>query len=359
MGSDFKVELSADIDALRDDWSHLEAEGDCSPYQSQLYIKSWFKTVGRACNASPLFLLVRDKKNESLIFLLPLCVRSRSGMRCAEFIDVSYGNGPLLSRNFKFSEGDIQSIWHQFIKALNRVDLVDLRYLSERVGQSANPLMLLRGAKPLPGPQYVLHLPKKWDTYYNALSKNFRRNIKRSRATLDRIGAVQFKLIDHSDVDNMSGLLDRWQLMRLNQKGASSQLKNEPVLEHFRLFQQVGTATGRAVVSCLMLDGQPIAGMSGIKMNGSVTMMRVANVQDPVLHKAGLGRLVYYYTIEELFNCGYREISLCIGDYDYKKWFRADQERQFEITQALSLRGNVALLGHGVKNKIRTLRRAA
>jgi CelD/BcsL family acetyltransferase involved in cellulose biosynthesis len=100
--SNFNIEISDDISAVQSDWERLETEGVLTPFQTGAWLLPFYSVLAPRLNATPVFVLVRDKLNRHPVMLLPLCARHRYGITIIEFADlgVSDYNAPIIAKTF-------------------------------------------------------------------------------------------------------------------------------------------------------------------------------------------------------------------------------------------------------------------
>ena len=94
----FVIEISADFDAISDEWRRLEADGQLTPFQTRAWLAP-LSDPAPQLKAKPVFVLVREKATGRPAMLLPLCARRHFGVTVFEFADlgVSDFNAPILA----------------------------------------------------------------------------------------------------------------------------------------------------------------------------------------------------------------------------------------------------------------------
>ena len=91
--------LHQDLGAAERDWRHLEANGDCTPFQTFDWLAAWQRNIGALERVTPA--IVVGRRAGQPLFVLPLAVEPGI-VRRLKFLGQALGdyNAPLLARDF-------------------------------------------------------------------------------------------------------------------------------------------------------------------------------------------------------------------------------------------------------------------
>ena len=91
--------LHDDLAAAERDWRHLEANGDCTPFQTFDWLAAWQSNIGALERVTPA--IVVGRRAGQPLFVLPLAVEPGI-VRRLKFLGQALGdyNAPLLARDF-------------------------------------------------------------------------------------------------------------------------------------------------------------------------------------------------------------------------------------------------------------------
>jgi CelD/BcsL family acetyltransferase involved in cellulose biosynthesis len=193
------IAIYDDLDAVEQEWRQLEANADCTVFQSFDWLSSWYRHIGRRTLVQPAIVIGRGADG-AVMFLIPLAA-SRGIVRRLTWLgsDLCDYNAPLLARDFsdRLAPGRFRALWSETCALLqsrpqHRHDLIALTKMPALVGTQANPFMEIEvGLNP--SGAHLTHLNGTWDEFYNAKrSSSTRRRDRTKRKRLGEIGEVRF-----------------------------------------------------------------------------------------------------------------------------------------------------------------------
>ena len=95
-GPDFSIEFIHDRDEAAAGLDAALAQCRATPFQNRHWLGAWYRFFTSDGSATPLVAVVRDARKRDVVAILPLCVRTRWGLRVAEFAGSADYNAPLL-----------------------------------------------------------------------------------------------------------------------------------------------------------------------------------------------------------------------------------------------------------------------
>ena len=132
--------LHQDLAAAERDWRHLEAHGDCTPFQTFDWLAAWQRNIGTLERVTPA--IVVGRRAGQPLFVLPLAVESGI-VRRLKFLGQALGdyNAPLLARDFSrtVARDAFGTIWRDALRLIQdtpalRHDMVVLEKMPKTVG---------------------------------------------------------------------------------------------------------------------------------------------------------------------------------------------------------------------------------
>src|SRR5207302_4185526 len=117
--SNVRVDAITDLAAAQSRWEALEAVGAGTPFQSFAWVSSLAKTVGRACSAETLVLIVREVASGRDLMLLPVVRRSLGPIRMIELPDFGAGDysAPVAALELPAAPARFQAMWKSVLPA--------------------------------------------------------------------------------------------------------------------------------------------------------------------------------------------------------------------------------------------------
>ena len=111
--------LHQDLAAAERDWRHLEANGDCTPFQAFDWLAAWQRNIGALEHVTPA--IVIGRRAGQPLFVLPLAVE-RGVVRRLKFLGQALGdyNAPLLARDFSriVARDAFAGVWRDILRLI-------------------------------------------------------------------------------------------------------------------------------------------------------------------------------------------------------------------------------------------------
>ena len=111
--------LHQDPGAAERDWRHLEATGDCTPFQAFDWLAAWQRNIGALEHVTPA--IVIGRRAGQPLFVLPLAVE-RGVVRRLKFLGQALGdyNAPLLARDFSriVARDAFAGVWRDILRLI-------------------------------------------------------------------------------------------------------------------------------------------------------------------------------------------------------------------------------------------------
>ncbi|MBS7706476.1 GNAT family N-acetyltransferase [Chelatococcus asaccharovorans] len=157
----YLIEIHAGEDLAAVDWPSAADSGsfDVHAFQTREFLALWMDTIGAARRSQGLLVTVSD--GDGAVCRFAFAREARWGLQILRFMDggvADYG-APIIRRGYQFEADVFHRLWQSILRALPRIDAVDLRKVPPTVLGTPNPLAHLalrvsgdRGTFIAPGP---------------------------------------------------------------------------------------------------------------------------------------------------------------------------------------------------------------
>ena len=330
------------VDFLRD-WKQAalcwNGGRDGTTFQHNLWLDAWYAAFD---TVSPLIAIISDAATGRQVALLPLIRRVRSGIRIVEFADLGLTdyNTPLLGPGAPGEVTQARALCRALLAALRRlpegVDLIRLQKMPANIGGKPNPLVSLGrlGSCSLNG--NVIVFDDDFEVYAASIK---RMQLPRCWRVFNRNPGATFQVI--ADVDEALTLLDAMDAQqhdRMKQLGLKFVLNDDCQARFYRDLVSRGVDKGFVIVSALTCGREVVSTTLGIRHGADYTLLRTSNAGKR-WSNCSPGLLVIERTMAALHKSGVRRFDLSIGNYEYKRRFRAAPILLADISLALGWRG--------------------
>lgn len=183
-------------------WRELQANGECTVFQTFEWLSTWQRHVGVLNDVLPCIVVARDASGRTVL-ILPLAIHKVGVARELTWFgsDLCDYNAPLLAKDLAAGPEatTFASLWKRIIENLqadprSRHDLIRLEKMPPLVGAARNPMLALP-AHLNPSGSYITPLGNNWDEFYKA---------KRSSATRRRDRSKRNRLSESGEVKLVS-----------------------------------------------------------------------------------------------------------------------------------------------------------
>jgi CelD/BcsL family acetyltransferase involved in cellulose biosynthesis len=338
--------LHDDLAAAERDWRHLEANGDCTPFQSFDWLAAWQRHIGTHTGARPA--IVVGRRGPEILFLLPLAVDGGALLRRLKFLgqDLCDYNAPLLARDFaRFVTPDqFGAIWRDVCRLIQsmpalRYDMVVLQKMPKMVGMQQNPMLCL-DVQLNPSGAYETALGGDWETFYNAKRSSATRRRDRTKLKrLGELGAVCFVTPEASaEVASTLETLITQKEKAFARMGVPNMFARPG---HAAFFRDVanGEATRRLVHLSRLDVGATWAAVNLGLTFGDCYYHVLASYDDGEVSRFGPGAAHLRELLRHAIARGCKRFDFTIGDEPYKRDWCETEQQLFDHSAAATARG--------------------
>ena len=326
------VGLEPDFDFLSDEYRALFEASAATPFQHPAWLDAFYRTMLAPHDAEKLVVTGRDSADGTLLFLLPLLRRRRSGVVLIEAANLGVGDyahpvvAPALRRgdfvsavstalppydilNIRPIRDESRGLWRAFLPGRSRT----LDYSAHAAGLSA-PFVAWRG-KALDG-SFARYLDRKKKRFLKSGKVELVRMDSDFRAGIDLIAAIRAGRFEDDILQNA----------------------------YAREFYADVAANGQEVARIyrLMLDGADVAQAFGLVLDGRFYYLLIgADYERFGKHSPGL--VLYDLLIENWIEEGGTVFDFTIGDVAFKRDFGTTPTPMHALVDTATLKGRLAL----------------
>lgn len=338
------IEVVGDIDAIKDEWRQFQAAAAGGPHDSWEWNEAWLKSAGAACD--PLIVTGRDASG-GLLFLLPLTICLRSGVRVLEWLSSEQGNyasglfHPTAWQEFDLPRGE--ELMSRVTAALPPIDVIHLSDQPDTLGEQLNPLGGIPGV-PCASPGHILPLSAGWEAHYEAqFSSKQRSRLRNLERQLKAHDPVVIEDVTDATrrlvfLDGMIAEKQEW----FAEKGIPDFFAKPGMREFFRglaCTHDIGSEP-RLRIFILRAGDDVVATNIGMQFQNRFYGLIASTTSGP-LRRYGPGRLLFLKMVECLSAEGLQLIDCGAGeDPDKLKWCTAKRER-FHAIAPLTAKGSI------------------
>ena len=282
-----------------------------SPFFLHRWLVEWYREFGAGLELA----VEIARRDGQLVGALPLCVRSRLGVRIGTFVGGGESAlGDLLLADAAPNATDELLIEYHRRAGIDALDVFGLPR-SSRLAAAAGPgrLSLLERVE-----APVLALGRDWEGFYEGrLQSSRRREVRRRARTLGELGKVEVVLA-RGPTEVEAVLDDAFRLHALRWKGRPDHSTfGTSAGQRFHRRALVALANDEVVrFTVLKLDGRPIAFQLWFALSSSAYMYRQS--YDPQFARFGIGFMTTLEAIKEAMAEGHTRLEFLGGAESYK-----------------------------------------
>ena len=340
----FDVRIDNAFDFLSDEYAALFNSSAATAFQHPVWLHGIYSKLVPAAAAKPLVVVVRHRASGALAMVLPLLRMQRGPIRTVEFADLRVSDylAPVCTAKVfsdLLEDRDACLRIRRLIAPFDlmrmpklpdgRIPIEDLLGAPRRVAMDTNAYST------------VLFAPfEQWRA--NALDRSYQKELAKKYRQLQKKGTLDFSCCD--DPASIAAAMEVMKKLRgpRFQAQGDGDLLQRP--EYFDFYSDVAMrGLGSFVrVYTVKMDGNVIAAVLGLCHGDSVLV--IMSAFDIAGYKnQSLGALTFEQVAKDCIGRGDRILDFTIGDESYKRLFGAKPSPMWNVTQAGSVAGSVAL----------------
>jgi CelD/BcsL family acetyltransferase involved in cellulose biosynthesis len=343
----FVARLHRDLDCIAHLWNAFESGGASTAFQKRSWVNAVIEQLSDPPHTTPLVVEVVDRLDNHPLMLLPLVKVQRRTHSTIEGIDFSVSDyiAPLLAPGVSFTPEESRWIWESIKGVLPPTDLIHLRRIPSQIFNAANPLALLPSCQRMEIQAFGVDLKGDPETLVQRLCrKSTFRDFAKFRRRLERLGKVSLKLPrSRFEVDSIFEALLAQRRHRFREIGRSDLLASDHAAAFYRMVARQGYENGPVRIFGLFVDDECVATAYGITHAGAFHLLIQTMDTSDRWRTCSPGLQVTADVMKWALQQGMRYFDFTIGLLPYKLDFGAAPTPLFELSEARSTRGHIAM----------------
>jgi CelD/BcsL family acetyltransferase involved in cellulose biosynthesis len=334
------------------EWRALEPRAIGSVFQSFAFVDAWCEVAAAGFGQEPL--IVTGRRHGALIFVLPMAIIRRHGVRVLTWLAQGCANyGMALVEAKAFDAIDAPAV-QQLLKAVARVGQAHAVHLEAQPlhwGGRDNPFAQGRHARLDANDTFVLPLEEDFCGQYNRLfAISSRSRLKRKkRKLLQNFDVSYARITDAAQRESMLNWFLEQKRQRLSEKGRPNIFENQTIQ---KLLFTLASTMADFDIDKLSADGEPLALDMTIRAGETAFMINTAHA-GPRFSRYSPGSLLLHWLVAALHGRGVRLLDFGPGDVAYKRDWRPQVIPLMVTTFSLSPLGIPASAGLALKAAIK------
>lgn len=345
---EIEVSVHDTIADLQTVWLELQAQGDCTVFQSFAWISAWQRHIGAREGVSPCVVVGwgRDGKAQ---FILPLGIRKNIITRRLVWLGGSLSDyqGPILASTFSRQlSGQFPRLWRDIRAMLPRHHVVSLGRMPAKIGSQTNPFVNLSGVAPHASFAHLTQLKPEWQSYYDAKrSSASKKRDRQKRRKMEEHGAV--KLVVPQTVSEKLASFDVLVAQKsraFERMGVANFLNRPGYLDFYRDLLSDPDAETLVHVSHLQVGEDIVASNWGLSFQQRYSYVLASYDETHEVSRFGPGMMQLMELMRHATETGHDLFDFTIGDEGYKDQWCEIEVPLYDHLSAEGLLGQVALL---------------
>lgn len=336
--ADWTIRLASGSDACLAALDFAADEVVASPFQHPDWLAAWARNFPDPLGERVFLVEARETATGRVVLRLPVALELWSGVRVLRGWDrgtADYG-GVILTRGVVLSPDRFRALWCEVVAALPACDVLVLDKLPGRIGESADPLLLVGEIERSFNSGHVLRLgepglPRAVETFDGTM----RRSLARKRRKLGNKGTLTFRFGPAREAGDVLEALLGWRRDRFAAENADRDVAS---IEAF--WRRAAAETEIARIADLSLDGRPLAAGFGTRTGSSFQLL--ATGFDPAWKNWSPGLLLLEDLVDAAETDGVCLFDFTIGDEAYKLDFAVETVPLHDLFVPRTVKGRMA-----------------
>jgi CelD/BcsL family acetyltransferase involved in cellulose biosynthesis len=344
---DLSVRVHERLDTVADAWRRLEGETHVSLHQGFDWCKAWL------CTHPAPVLIVEGLRGSETVFILPLEIVSRQGVRTARFIASPFSNintGLFAAELGVLDPERLQSALRAALAG--RTDLLSLTNMPLHWRGRLHPFSAL---DPFANQNHAFQMPlfpSFEDTLRQVNAKRRRKKFRVQQRRLEEIGGYEIHS-PHTTTEQHALLEEffRQKAERFRAHGLPDVFREKAVQDFFHaLLDAPGTEEDYPLrLHGLRLKGENdgvVLAVAGLSRKGDHVICQFGSIRDDLFPETSPGEFLFWHLIEQACATGAALFDFGIGDQAYKRSWCTVETVQYDVLLPVSAKGRVAAAAH-------------
>lgn len=325
---EWTLEIVGHPDEVREGWERLEAEGIATVYQRRAFVAAWLEAFADAMTVDAMILVARHAGVP--VFVLPLVIARRAGLRVARFVGGSHSNHNMpIFRAEQRACLDPATVTG-WLKAAARVARIDA-FVFERQPVTwegvDNPLAAAVPGVTSPTIAQDVDLSAGFEALlarHNGAAK--RKKLKQKEKILNTAGG--YEIVSARDPETCKALLDVFfaqKAARLQAQGIRDPFGTAQARRFFDRLADYGSGPNPVLEIAALRAGGAVRAVFGFGVERQRVSLMILSFSQDELTRASPGETLLYRLMERFAAAGVAAVDFGVGRERYKdSW--ADSE---------------------------------
>jgi CelD/BcsL family acetyltransferase involved in cellulose biosynthesis len=354
----YAVELTSDWNHVARDLFGASAQAHLTPFQHRHWLGAWYDGQTSDPTSAPVIAIVRDRRQNHVLAILPLVIRRWASLRIAEFAGGADYNAPIFGAAAAKQTIDPLTLWAAIrlalVNAPGGCDIVRFSKMPMAIDDLRNPLAYLPGTEACALAGHRLQPGDDYENHRHARERTFRKELERSWRVFTKNEGARFERItDSARALHVFTTLEAQQSARMQELGKDYTLDDESSSAFHHDLIHRGIDDGYVVLTALTCGETIVATLLGIRVGATYLMVRISNIGG-TWSNCSPGRLIIEQSMMALHGDGVRSFDFSVGTYDYKRRFGVVDVPLRDLLAAVSWRGQAMLIIKRGVDSIRT-----
>ncbi len=341
------IAVHDDLAAAEATWRTLEANADCTAFQTYDWIATWQTHVGTLTGTVPAIVSGQAGDGRPL-FLFAFAIESSRGLKRLTWLasDVCDYNGPMLAHDFAAGlDGErFRSLWRSILDRLAgdprfHFDYIDLSRMPETIGAVRDPFLALKPDLH-PSGAHACALFGDWETFYAAKRSSATRKTTRKKVrAIEKHGPVAFAdITETAERQRTLEVLMTQKAQSLARMGADNFFARPGYRDFYRAAISNPAMHDLVHIAQLNVGSNITATSVGLSFGGSFYLI-LASYDGGPISAHGPGTIHLHELLRDTIEKGYRRFDFTVGDEAYKLDWGDQVIRLFDYLAGRTLRG--------------------
>ncbi len=341
------IAVHDDLAAVAETWRALQADSDCTAFQTYDWISAWQTHIGTLEGTVPA--IVTGKAGDGRpLFLFAFAIEAGRGLKRLTWLasDVCDYNAPILARDFAaaLDDGRFRTLWRSILAHLAgdrrfRFDYIDLQRMPEKIGTARDPFLALKPHLH-PSGAHATTLFGDWETFYAAKrSSATRKTVRKKVRAIEKHGPIAFDdLTDATERRRTLDVLMAQKAQSLARMGIDNFMARPGYCDFYRAVIADPSMCDLVHIARLTAGGTIVATSVGLNFGGTFYLI-LASYDGGPISAHGPGTVHLHELIRDTIEKGYRRFDFTVGDEGYKLDWGDEVIRLFDYVRGRTLRG--------------------
>lgn len=352
--SAFSVAREDGFDFLGAEYRALFADADATAFQAPIWLDSFYAVLAPHRGATKIVVTVRRAKDKTLVGILPLILRRKTGIVLLETTDLGVGDyaAPVLDRRVMHELASARDVAEAIRATLPPHDILRIRPVRAEHADAWSAL-LPGTVEALGFSAHATHMPSGHAAWRRAsLRSSLAKRLDRMKRQFADGAEMSFRaLTKPGEIRTAVAAIQALRAGRFD----GDPIQQAAVRDFYAAAAEAGAADGSVRLYGLFRDGDAAGYLYGLTHAGRYNYILIGADYER-FGRFAPGLMMYDMAIADWISAGGDCFDFTIGDEPFKADFGTTPTQMFMLTDAPSWRGRLALTASAGLERLRALR---